>query len=225
MTVQVSSTEMRPARADNRSGAAERAYKKRTQRAAVHNGSAIAVSGKNRTGTLTARIPFVATILVLLATGLAVTLLLTTRSAEDSYQLSAARAHNQSLAEEKAALQRDVETANSAPKLAEEAAKLGMVPANDPARLVVHPDGSVEVVGKPAPASGAPVPPLDAAAPPTQRGNSVATAPNRGSTTQSPRATPQPGNGTEIQAQGEQLVPVIPSAAAPTTAPPSGGRR
>ena len=136
MTVQVSSTEMRPARAANRTGAAERAYKKRTQRAAVHSGSAIAVSGKNRTGTLTARIPFVATILVLLAMGLAMTLLLTTRSAEDSYQLSAARAHNQSLAEEKAALERDVETANSAPKLAEEAAKLGMVPANDPARLV-----------------------------------------------------------------------------------------
>ncbi|ANS29310.1 hypothetical protein ACVH9Z_09710 [Rhodococcus opacus] len=224
MTVQVSSTEMRPARAAARTGAAERAYKKRTQRAAVHSGSAIAVSGKNRTGTLTARIPFVATILVLLAMGLAMTLLLTTRSAEDSYQLSAARAHNQSLAEEKAALERDVETANSAPKLAEEAAKLGMVPANDPARLVVHPDGSVEVVGKPAPASGAPVPPLDVA-PPTQRGNAVATAPNRGTTTQSPRATPQPGNGTEIQAQGEQLVPVIPSTTAPTTAPPSGGRR
>ncbi|MFZ2172870.1 MAG: hypothetical protein WAW17_02325, partial [Rhodococcus sp. (in: high G+C Gram-positive bacteria)] len=157
----------------------------------------------------------------------------TTRSAEDSYQLSAARAHNQSLTEQKAALERDVETANSAPELAEEAAKLGMVPANDPARLVVHPDGNVEVVGKPAPASGTPVPPLDAAAPTTRAGNAVATAPNRGITAQAPRATPPSGNGTEIQARGEQLVPVMPSAnaqatessATPTAPPPSGGRR
>ncbi|MDV7356148.1 hypothetical protein R4282_24420 [Rhodococcus oxybenzonivorans] len=226
MTVQVNSPEVRPARGGNRSGAAQRAYERRTQRAAVHSGSPTAVAGMNRAGSLAARIPFVATILGLLSLGLAVTLLLTTRSAEDSYQLSAAREHNQSLAEEKAALQRDVETANSAPKLAEEAAKLGMVPANDPARLVVHLDGSVEVVGKPAPASGSPVPPLDAAAPSTQAGKTVATAPNRGTTTtQAPRATPRPGNSPEIQARGEQLVPVMPSTTAPTTAPPSGGRR
>ncbi|WP_072688524.1 hypothetical protein [Rhodococcus marinonascens] len=224
MTIQVSSTETRPVRAEKRSGAAERAYKKRTQRASASGSSAATVSGRNRT-VVAARIPFVATIIGLLGIGLAVTLLLTTRSAEDSYQLSAARAHNQSLAQEKAALQRDVETANSAPKLAEEAAKLGMVPAKDPARLVVHADGSVEVVGTPAPASGSPVPPLDVAAPSTNEGILVPTAPTRGAITQSPRATPQSGHSPEIQARGEQLVPVIPSTTTPTTAPPPGGRR
>ncbi|NLG54726.1 MAG: hypothetical protein GX542_03620 [Rhodococcus sp.] len=110
---------------------------------------------------MAARVPFVATIIGMLTLGLAVTLLLTTRAAEDSYQLSAARSHNQSLAEQRAALGRDVQTANSAPRLAEAATALGLVPAVDPARLVVHPDGSVEVVGTPIPAAGTPVPPLD----------------------------------------------------------------
>ncbi|XGU22003.1 hypothetical protein ACETU7_07275 [Rhodococcus sp. 3Y1] len=67
------------------------------------------------------------------------TLLLTTRAAEDSYQLSDARAYNQSLVEQKAALERDFQSRNSAPELANQASALGMVPAKDPARLVVHP--------------------------------------------------------------------------------------
>lgn len=224
MTVQLSSTDVRPARAGRRSGAAQRAYERRTQRAAVHNGSAAgsAPAAAKRAGTLAARIPFVATIIGLLSMGLALTLLLTTRSAEDSYQLSAARAHNQSLVEEKAALQRDVETANSAPRLAEEAAALGMVPAIDPARLVVHPDGAVEVVGEPKPATGLPVPPLDVKAPTAQTRGTVPTPPRRDATSTRglPRATPPQGNGPQVQARGEQLVPVILS-----TAPQTGGRR
>ncbi|AOW92838.1 hypothetical protein BFN03_09540 [Rhodococcus sp. WMMA185] len=221
MTIQVSSTTTRPARTEKRSGAAERAYKKRTQRASARGGSGDAAPGRNRTA-LAARIPFVAAIIGLLGVGLVVTLLLTTRSAEDSYQLSAARAQNQALAQQKAALERDVETANSAPKLAEEAAKLGMVPAKDPARLVVHEDGSVEVVGTPAPASGSPVPPLDVVAPQTNEGILVPTAPTRGAATREPRAVPSTGDSPEIQARGEQLVPVIPSTTTPATEPPSG---
>lgn len=181
-------------------------------------------AGRIRAGSMAARIPFVATIIGMLALGLALTLLLTTRAAEDSYGLSEARDYNQSLVEQKAALERDVETANSAPKLAEEAAKLGMVPAVDPARLVVHPDGAVEVVGEPAPASGAPVPPLNAPAPTNQTRNTVTTRTDDGSQRQRPAApgrsaTPTPRNDTGIQAEGEQLVPVIPS-----TSPSAGGR-
>ncbi|MEV0948751.1 hypothetical protein [Rhodococcus sp. NPDC049939] len=221
MTIQVSSTETRPARADKRSGAAERAYEKRSRRASAHGSSAVAASGRNRTA-FAARIPFVATIIGLLGLGLVTTLLLTTRSAEDSYQLSAARAHNQFLAQEKAALQRDVETANSAPKLAEEAAKLGMVPAKDPARLVVHEDGSVEVVGTPAPASGSPVPPLDVVAPSTNEGVLVPVAPSRDAAASSRPATTETGGDTEMQARGEQLVPVMPSSSTPSTVSPGG---
>lgn len=221
MTVQVSSPRT-ARRGGRRSGAAQRAYERRTQRATVHSDSGVSVkAGTAGTGTMAARVPFVATIIGMLALGLALTLLLTTRSAEDSYELSEAREYNQSLIREKASLQRDVETANSAPRLAAEAADLGMVPAVDPARLVVHPDGSVEVIGTPAPATGTPVPPLDAPAPSGQPMTSVTTGTDR-SSSESTRtsATPSPGNDTRIQAEGEQLVPVIPS-----DAPSVGGRQ
>ncbi|MGW4481594.1 hypothetical protein [Rhodococcus triatomae] len=141
-----------PDRAVARSGAAQRAYAKRSQRAA---GTASAPTSA-RAG-FTARIPFVAAVIGLLSVGLAVTLLLTTRAAEDSYKLSAAKAHNQELIEKKAALERDSRAANSAPELARKAAELGMIAATDVARLVVADDGSVTVVGEPTPATGAPV--------------------------------------------------------------------
>lgn len=179
-----------------RSGAAQRAYEKRTARARASSGS-VAVS---RGGEFKARIPFVAAIIGLFSIGLAVTLLLTTRSAEDSYQLSDARAFNQSLVEQKAALERDFQSRNSAPELAVQASALGMVPANDPARLVVHPDGRVEVIGTPAPVTAAPMPPLDAPV--------VSSAPLP--TVAAPTRIPVAALPTSVQNQGqsEQLIAV-----------------
>jgi hypothetical protein len=158
-------------------------------------------------------VPFVASVIGLLSIGLAVTLLLTTRAAEDSYQLSDARAYNQSLVEQKAALERDFQSRNSAPELANQASALGMVPAKDPARLVVHPDGSVEVVGTPTPATAGAMPPLDA---PTSVPAPTATPP-RTTTPVVPGATPSVPNNTRNLAQSEQLVPVIPTTTAPAT--------
>ncbi|WFR70849.1 hypothetical protein P9209_15345 [Prescottella defluvii] len=125
MTVQVASTTR-----VRRSTAAQRAYDRRRQRSTVTVG-AVSASASPRSSfgsssrTFVARVPFVATILGLLCMGLATTLLLTTRSAEDSYQLADARAHNQSLRERTAALQREVAAGNSAPVLAEKAAERG----------------------------------------------------------------------------------------------------
>ncbi|MFE7746336.1 hypothetical protein [Nocardia sp. NPDC057455] len=143
-----------------KSGAAQRAYAKRRMRA--ESGSDAAFLPTMRRSAMAARIPFVTAILVLLGCGLALTLLLTTRAAEDSYQLGDARATNRRLADERAALQREVEVADSAPELALRARELGMIPAKDPARLLIGPDGSVTVIGKPTPAQGTPVPPLNA---------------------------------------------------------------
>lgn len=127
-----------------------------------------------RSGTgMAERIPFVAAILVMLGCGLALTLLLTTRAAEDSYLLSDAREVNQALADERAALRREVAVADSAPELAARARELGMIPATDPARLVVAPDGTVTVIGEPEPAHGQPVPPLNPSpTPPAPRSQS-----------------------------------------------------
>ncbi|WP_203237005.1 hypothetical protein [Nocardia panacis] len=180
-----------------KTGAAQRAYARRKLRA-EQSGDGPAL--RTRTGSrMATRIPFVAAILALLGCGLALTLLLTTRAAEDSYQLSDARATNRKLSEERAALQREVEMADSAPELAAKARELGMIPAKDPARLVIAPDGAITVVGKPTPAQGAPVPPL----------NVSPTAP----------AAPQTGNA---QARGERVVPVPkPPTPQPNPAQPS----
>jgi hypothetical protein len=199
--------------AGKRSTAAQRAYERRQQRAAVAPAGEVQ---DRRRGPVTARIPFVATIIGLLSVGLALTLVLTTRAAEDSYELSAAKAHNQDLMEQRSALERDVREGNSAPELARKATELGMIPAKDVARLVVNPDGSVDIVGKPTPAQGAPAAPLNPQ-PPAQSsvtprtGNATAPVPTRpaGPTTTAPRpGAPLAANQPQLQAQGEQLVPM-----------------
>ncbi|MEE2059852.1 hypothetical protein [Rhodococcus artemisiae] len=158
MTLQVPSPP-RPRQA--RSTAAQRAYQRRNQRAAQlvsPTETRGRTTGARRVAT---RIPFVASIIALLAVGMMVTLLLTTRAAEDSYELSAARAYNESLLQQRAVLQRDVEAGLTAPVLAQHAAELGMIPTGQAARLVVGEDGSVEVVGEPVAAQGAPPAPLN----------------------------------------------------------------
>ncbi|WP_430333027.1 hypothetical protein [Rhodococcus sp. ACT016] len=229
MTVQVAST----ARV-RRSTAAQRAYERRRQRATVSDGGGTASSASDRSSlgtssrTIVARVPFVATILGLLCMGLAATLLLTTRSAEDSYQLADARAHNQSLREQTAALQREVAAGNSAPVLAEKAAAQGLIPAKDPARLLLDTDGTVHVIGTPKPAEGSPVAPLDrtpapppaASAPAPTSQQAPQTAHSSAPAPSTAPATPQPVNDGRIQARGEQstLVTVI-------TQPPAGARQ
>ncbi|MFI7668961.1 hypothetical protein [Nocardia sp. NPDC049526] len=180
-----------------KSGAAQRAYAKRRMRA-EQSGDQHDLP-KQRASAMASRIPFVAAIIALLGCGLALTLLLTTRSAEDSYQLGDARATNRKLADERAALQREVEAADSAPELAARARELGMIPAKDPARLVIGPDGGVTVIGKPTPAQGAPVPPLNS----------------------SPGTPTVPPTGN-AQARGERLVPVTTTPTAPPAQPNTG---
>ncbi len=173
-----------------KTGAAQRAYARRRNRA----GERMLPPLPRRAGTLMAgRLPFVAAILALLGCGLLVTLVLTTHSAEDSYQLSDARKVNRQLLDERAALLRDVEAADSPPVLASRARELGMVPAKDPARLLLAPDGTVTLIGKETPAEGPPQPPLN-------------------TTPSAPGALPPKS------AQGERLVPVT-TAPAPAPAP------
>ncbi|WP_219416604.1 hypothetical protein [Pseudonocardia nigra] len=111
-----------------------------------------------RSAPSTGRTQFVLLIMVLLAVGLVATLWLSTAAAADSYRLQDAKAEAESLSEQSERLRREVAAMESAPELARRAAQLGMVPVQDPARLVVAPDGSVTVVGEPEPAPPAPRP-------------------------------------------------------------------
>lgn len=207
-----------------RSGAALRAYERRQQRTAVHGGDATGHGselsrGSLSAGALTARIPFVALIIGLLSLGLGLTLLLTTRAAEDSYSLSDAKAYNERLVQERASLQRDVELADSAPELARKAAEQGMVPALNAARLLVADDGSVQVIGTPEAAQGTPVAPLDppeTSTPTPARSSSGTTSSTAvadttraaSSASSVTRATPSTANDAGTEALGEQLVPM-----------------
>ncbi|WP_280249748.1 hypothetical protein [Nocardia abscessus] len=210
-----------------KSGAAQRAYARRRLRA--ESGSDTAFLPTVRRSAMAARIPFVTAIIALLGCGLALTLLLTTRAAEDSYQLGDARATNRRLADERAALQREVEAADSAPELAARARELGMIPAKDPARLLVGPDGSVTVIGKPTPAQGTPVPPLNASPSARPWGERVvpvtttpgAPAPGRPSGgSQNPQVNAAPAPGSPVPTPPAAVVPPFSALPAPPVEAP-----
>lgn len=199
----------RTARSSRRTTAATRAYARRAQRAGQPVEEA---PTRDRAVAVAKRAPFVASMIALLSGGLVVTLYLTTRAAESTYELTAAQDTNQRLQAELAQLQRDVEAAESAPELAARARTIGMVPAGDPAHLVVNADGSVKVVGEPKPASGAPMPNMN-----TQRAiiatdsrassdESIIEAPS--ASTQGTSGTPQTVNAASGQPSGEQLTTV-----------------
>jgi hypothetical protein len=114
-----------------------------------------------RPQTLMAKVPFVVLIIGALGLGLALTLWLSTASAERSYQLSHARDKTRMLQQQKEALERDVREAEAAPALAEAARKQGMIPTRDTAHLVQDASGNWVVVGTPKPADGVPPPPLN----------------------------------------------------------------
>jgi hypothetical protein len=139
-----------------RSPAVARAYARRAQRAGAVRDSAQA-GDANRTG-------FVMLVMALLGTALVATLWLSTAATADSYHLQSALKDERNLTERSESLGRQVATLETAPELARRARELGMVPAGDPARLVVRPDGGVTLIGQPRRAT-APAPPPVLAAP------------------------------------------------------------
>ena len=100
-------------------------------------------------------------ILLLVLGALALTLVLTTKSAQDSYSIDALRKQNQELQAGADALKQQVDAGDSAPALAKAAARQGMRPATDAAELIVGPDGKARLRGTPSPATGAPLPDLN----------------------------------------------------------------
>lgn len=90
--------------------------------------------------------------MALLGTGLVGTLWLSTSAASDSYELSDLHAEVASLTEDTELLRQQVAELESPGTLADKAVELGMIPVEDPARLLVLPDGTIELVGEPTPA-------------------------------------------------------------------------
>jgi hypothetical protein len=190
-----------------RSPAVARAYARRAQRTGARS------AGPENTDA--GRTPFALVVMALLAVALASTLWLSTAATADSYHLQSARKVARNLAERAESLSREVATLETAPELARRARELGMVPAGNPARLIVRPDGIVVLVGHPrrATAPAPPPAPPTAPAPPAAPAPPVALAPPPG-----PPAAPAP----PPVAAPEPVARPAPSA--PPRAPAPGGR-
>ncbi len=139
-----------------RSPAVARAYARRAQRAAPRHGCPDSAD---------ARTPFVMVVMAVLAMALIATLWLSTAATADSYHLESARKTVRDLTERSEGLSRAVATLETAPELARRARELGMVPAGDPARLIVGADGTVTLIGEPRRAVAPPPPPSPAPPP------------------------------------------------------------
>jgi hypothetical protein len=143
-----------------RSPAAERAYARRAQRSSAR-GPAV-----TRQPVVAPKAPFVVMVMIVLGVGITAIMWLSTQATADSYRLQDARAEKTRLARQVEQLRQEVALAESPLNLAEAAAKLGMLPAGDPARLRKLPDGTVEVYGKPSAVQ--PPPPPASATPPVE---------------------------------------------------------
>ena len=189
-----------------RSPAVARAYARRAQRTAPRHGCPDSAD---------ARTPFVMLVMTLLATALIATLWLSTAATADSYHLESARKTVRNLTERSEGLSRAVATLETAPELARRARELGMVPAGDPARLIVGSDGTVTLVGEPRRAVAPPPPPPLAVAPappvPAQPLSPVPAQP-------APAQPAVPVQPVPVQPVPAQPVPVQPSPVQPVPA-------
>jgi hypothetical protein len=147
-----------------RSAAAERAYARRAQRAAAVGPPTGRSAKPERRPVSASRASFVILLMVLLVGGVVATLWFATQATADAYRLEQAKKDTQQLSVRVAQLRRQVAEQDSAPALGNRALQLGMVPAGDPAHLVVGADGSVTLIGTP---SVAHTPPPTTTPPPT----------------------------------------------------------
>ncbi|NDZ95463.1 hypothetical protein G3I13_15310 [Streptomyces sp. SID6673] len=149
-----------------RSRAAQRAIDRRRKRL-ERDERADQIAGRTRAKAMSATvgphismrarvagIPFVVPVLALLVIGLGMSLLLSTKAAADSYRLGEERQANQALVDRRDSLKRSYESGDSAPELSDKASRLGMIPAKNPARMIVTGTGRPRVIGDPEPAQG-----------------------------------------------------------------------
>ena len=139
----------------SRSALAQRAIDRRSRRIARGGDAAASRTGRVR------RIPFVVPIVIVLVAGLGLSLWLSTKAAQDSYRLGVARNENQSLSDRVDTLKQTFESGDSATALSDKAGKLGMIPSDNPPRMIVEGNGTRRVVGQLSPAQGRSLPSIN----------------------------------------------------------------
>lgn len=105
------------------------------------------------------RVPFAILVTALLVGGMGLLLLLNTASAANEVRRHDLASQDAGIAAQVQELRNEVAASAAPSNLAEAAAALGMVPAANPAFLVIGAGGAVTLLGSPAAATGAPVVP------------------------------------------------------------------
>lgn len=121
-------------------------------------------SAPARTGVVSSRAPFLVLVLALAIGGLVGLVLLNTAVNENAFRLHDLDTKQSSLDKQEQQLEQALDNRSSPAKLAAQAKKMGLVPAGDPA-FVVLPDGTV--VGTPEPAKAPSSPPAASSSPST----------------------------------------------------------
>ena len=100
------------------------------------------------------RVPFVVAIIAVLGGGVGGVLYLNTKIDESGIRTEQARETSADLTLQIESLNRSIAELGATPRLAQEARKLGLVPAGDAAILVIDESGKSTVVGDPRPVRG-----------------------------------------------------------------------
>jgi hypothetical protein len=190
-----------------------RAYERRQRRTSKIDASRLVGAGKPVSSSLN-RAPFVVVLIALLAGGIAGGLYLTTVTDEAGMRTSTARSATTDLRLQIEALQRDVALLDATPRIADAAAKLGMVPAGDSAMLMINGSGAGSLIGEPSAVPGPPPPAPSAAASP-----SAAPAPAASAPAAAPSAAPAPAAGAAAATTPAAAPAATPAPAAPAAGP------
>jgi hypothetical protein len=161
-------------------------------------------------------VPFALLVTGLIVGGLALLLLLNTASAANEVRRHDVTARDVSIAARVQALRNEVAASSAPGNLAAAAAALGMVPAINPAFLVVASGGAVRVLGSPAPASSIPLP--QPTHPKKKKPASTKTATHTATSTATTTAT-STGHGQTTAAGSHSSSPAAPSTPKPTPTP------
>ncbi len=136
------------------------------------------------------RVPFALLVVGLIVGGMVLLLALNTASAAIELERHNLASKDQSVAAQVQNLRNEVALSAAPGNLARAAAELGMVPAGNPAFIVVAADGSVKVLGKPKAVTGVPtIAPVASTKPHAAKASATKTAAAK----KTPSATKTPG--------------------------------
>ena len=194
-----------------------RAYARRQKRREKMSAPRMVTPGKPVASALN-RAPFVVVLIAILGGGIAAVLWLNTLTDEAGMRTSTARSSSIGLRLTIEALQRDVANLDSTPRIADDAAALGMVPVGDAAMLVIDGTGAGSVIGTP---SAVPGPPPPAAVTPAVTPAPDAAAAPAPAAPATPAATAAPAPAAPAADAAAAAPPVDPAAAAAAAATPA----